>query len=135
MCFKIYTYPYFTYISNFLFQPTHKSTQSYHPQPKHNPILLPYPSLPLTLLPSQHPYLIVISIPISSPISHPNHIPIPISHLSPYRSFIVLSISNPIQSYPILPNSTHISLTLTPTLSISPSSPTFTYLYKINVYP
>ena len=105
MCFKIYTYPYFTYISNFQFQPTHKSHQSYHTQSKHNP----------------HPP--TISIPPPNIITPPNtHIPLlypfPITPLQyhPYHNFHILSRN----SYPIIVLSyPYFSLTLTPTLSIS----------------
>ena len=132
--FYNYTYPYFTYISNFQFSPTHKSTQSYHTQPKHNPLpyhnpIPPTQSRPLNthislLYPLIHP-------PTSTPITSPS----PSLTYPPYRSFIVLSISNPTQPYPTLPNPTHISLTLTPIYPSLHPTPTFTYLYKINVYP
>ena len=61
---------------------------------------------------TQHPYLIVISIPISSPISLPNHIHLTNqSHLSPI--FLIHCII-----YPILPNSTQ----------------SYPYLSNINTY-
>ena len=106
MCFKFYTYPYFTYISNFQFSPTPKSTQSYHTQPKHNPppptisnptILSSPPSTPIS-----HCYIHTHPLPYPTPITSPS----PSLTYPPYRSFIVLSISNPIQSYLIQPNPT-----------------------------
>lgn len=180
MCFKSYTYPYFTYISNFQFYPTHKSHQSYHTQPKHTPssyhikspnIITP-PLTPTShcYIHSQSPHFYITHITtfISYLVIHTPSLYYPYPylisninthtinlhpHISPtYPIYISLtSHQSPthIPSYtPIIittysvyiPISKHTLITLktisnTPPIHIQYPSPTFTYLYKINVYP